>query len=295
VSRLGFLLLRLLHALLPASALGSLGSLLGGMIYFLARERRTIALVNLGLCFPDWSEARRRTVARDHFRLLARAYFQDAVSWWGSRADVERLTRLEGTEHYLAHAGKPVIWLAPHFVGLNVGGVRVTAEYAPIVSLYAHIKNPHLDKLMLQARTRFTRDGQASEMYSRRDGIKPVIRAIKRGLPFYYLPDLDHGRKDAIFVPFFGHPAATITGLSRLARATGAVVVPCITRRDGGGWATRFYPTWEDFPSGDVEADTRRMNAFIEDRVREMPEQYFWLHRRFKTQPEGRKGSIYAD
>ncbi|MEW6676808.1 MAG: lipid A biosynthesis acyltransferase [Pseudomonadota bacterium] len=295
MSRLGFLLLRLLHALLPASVLGNLGGLLGGLIYYLARERRIITLVNLGICFPDWPDARRRAVARAHFRLLARAYFQDTVSWWGSRADVERLTRLEGTEHYLAHAGKPVIWLAPHFVGLNVGGVRVTAEYAPIVSLYARIKNPHLDKLMLQARTRFTRDGQASEMYSRRDGIKPVIRAIKRGLPFYYLPDLDYGRKDAIFVPFFGHPAATITGLSRLARATGAVVVPCITRRDGNGWTTRFYPAWDGFPSNDVEADTRRMNAFIEDRVREMPEQYFWLHRRFKTQPEGKKGRIYAD
>ena len=145
---------------------------------------------------------------------------------------------------------------------------------------------------MLHARTRFGRGEARSEMYSRQDGIKPVIRAIRKGLPFYYLPDMDYGAKDAVFVPFFGTPAATITGLSRLARATGAVVVPCITRQEGGGYVTRFHPAWENYPSDDVEADARRMNAFIEERIREMPEQYFWLHKRFKTRPTG-EASLY--
>lgn len=295
MKRLGILLLRLAHALLPAAALGSLGELLGRLLYYLAASRRHIAETNLRLCFPEWSAAERERVLKAHFRLLGRAFMQDTVSWWGSRRQVEQLTRLEGLEHFTAHAGKPVIWLAPHFVGLNVGGVRVSVDFAPCVSLYARIKNPHLDRVMLHARTRFSHGGLHSEMYSRRDGIKPVIRAIRKGLPFYYLPDMDFGPKDAIFVPFFGMPACTVTGLSRLARATGAVVVPCITRRDGSGWATRFYPAWEDFPTQDVEADTRRMNTFIEERVREMPEQYFWLHRRFKTQPEGAKGELYDD
>ena len=293
--RLGILLLRLLHAVLPLPALGAFGAGLGSLLYYLAAERRHIAETNLRLCFPEWSEAERDSVARAHFRALGRAFLQDTVSWWGSRGRVERLTRLEGVEHYLAHAGKPVIWLAPHFVGLNVGGVRVSADFSPVVSLYARTKNPHLDRLMLHARTRFGQGERPSEMYSRRDGIKPVIRAIRKGLPFYYLPDMDFGPKDAIFVPFFGVPAATVTGLSRLARATGAVVVPCVTRQEGAGCVTRFYPAWEDFPTGDVEADTRRMNAFIEDRVREMPEQYFWLHRRFKTQTSGVKGQLYED
>lgn len=295
MKRLGILLLRLAHALLPASALGSLGELLGRLLHYLAASRRHIAETNLRLCFPEWSAAERERVLKAHFRLLGRAFMQDTVSWWGSRRQVEQLTRLEGLEHFTAHAGKPVIWLAPHFVGLNIGGVRVSADFAPVVSLYSRIKNPHLDRVMLHARTRFSHGGRHSEMYSRRDGIKPVLRAIRKGLPFYYLPDMDFGRKDAIFVPFFGVPAATVTGLSRLARATGAVVLPCVTRRDGSGWATRFYPAWEDFPTQDVEADTRRMNAFIEERVREMPEQYFWLHRRFKTQPEGAKGVLYDD
>lgn len=293
--RLGILLLRLAHALLPAAALGMLGEWLGRLLYHLAAERRHVAETNLRLCFPAWPAAERERVLKAHFRMLGRAFLQDTVSWWGSRRQVERLTRLEGLEHHMAHAGKPVIWLAPHFVGLNIGGVRVTAEFAPIVSLYARIRNPHLDRVMLHARTRFGHDGRRSELYARSDGIRPVLRAIRRGLPFYYLPDLDFGRRDAVFVPFFGVPAATVTALSRLARATGAVVVPCVTRRAGAGWATRFYPAWEDFPTDDVEADTRRMNAFIEDRVREMPEQYFWIHRRFKTQPEGAKGMLYDD
>ena len=290
MNRLPLLVLRLLHAILSARLLGGLGATLGKVMYLLAGERRRIGATNLRLCFPEWSKAERDRLLRAHFRALGRATLQEAVSWWGNRREVGSLTRLEGTEHYLAHAGKPVIWLAPHFVGLNIGGVRVTAEYAPIVSLYARIKNPHVDRLMLEARTRFSHADRHSEMFSRHDGIKPVIRAIRRGLPFYYLPDMDYGRKDAIFSPFFGVPAATVTGLSRISRATGAVVVPCVTRWDGDSYVARFYPAWENFPSDDVAADTRRMNAFIEDRIREMPEQYFWLHKRFKTRPEGEPG-----
>jgi KDO2-lipid IV(A) lauroyltransferase len=291
MSHPGLLLLRLLHALLPVAMLARLGEALGGLLHLAGGERRRVGALNLGLCFPDLPEAERARLLKAHFRALGRTTLLETVSWWGSRAEVERLVRFEGLEHVRVHQGKPLIWLAPHFVGLNIGGVRVTAEFAPIVSLYARIRSPAFDRVMLHARTRFG----ASEMYSRSDGIKPVIRAIRKGLPFYYLPDMDYGRKDAIFVPFFGVPAATITGLPRLARATGAVVVPCVTRWQDDHYVTRFYPAWENYPSEDVEADTRRMNEFIEARILEMPEQYFWLHKRFKTQPEGRKGSLYED
>ncbi|MDD4881768.1 MAG: lipid A biosynthesis acyltransferase [Gallionellaceae bacterium] len=289
MTRLWIGLLRLLHATLPNAGLARLGELLGNLLHGLARERRQVVLTNLRLCFPELSAAERAALCRAHFRALGRATLLETVSWWGDRAEVEALTRLEGLEHVRPHLGKPLIWLAPHFVGLNVGGVRVTAEFAPIVSLYARIKNPHFDRLMLHARTRFG----DSEMYSRNDGIKPVIRAIRKGLPFYYLPDMDYGARDAVFVPFFGVPAATITGLSRIAKATGAAVVPCITRWQDGHFVTRFHPAWEDFPSDDAVADTRRMNAYIEERIREMPEQYFWPHKRFKTRPDDNKGSLY--
>jgi KDO2-lipid IV(A) lauroyltransferase len=128
-------------------------------------------------------------------------------------------------------------------------------------------------------------------MVSRQEGLKPVIKAMKQGLPFYYLPDMDFGARDAEFVPFFGVRAATVTALPRLARLTGAIVIPVITRQlpGGQGYVTHLYPAWENFPSSDGYTDTLRMNQFIEARAKEMPEQYFWLHKRFKTRPPGER------
>jgi len=293
MTRLWLGLLRLLHVMLPFSVLAWLGEGFGGLLYYASASRRRIGRANLQLCFPESDKLALRRLLRGHFRALGRATLLESVSWWGRRSEVERAVRIEGQEHWSAVADRPVILLAPHFVGLNLGGVRVTAWLAPIVSLYATIKNPQVNQLMLRARTRFTgREGEVSEMYSRHDGIKPVLRALKKGRPFYYLPDMDYGPKDAIFVPFFGVPAATITALPRLAKAAGAVVLPCVTRWEKGRYVVQLYPAWEGFPGADAEMDTRRMNAFIEDRVREMPEQYFWLHKRFKTRPEGQP-SLY--
>jgi KDO2-lipid IV(A) lauroyltransferase len=126
-------------------------------------------------------------------------------------------------------------------------------------------------------------------LFSRQDGIRPVVRALRDGIPFYYLPDMDLGPRESIFVPFFGVPTATVPALSRLAQVSRARVVPIVTRQlpDGEGYAARFYPAWDDFPTGDIAADTQRMNEFIEAMVREMPEQYYWVHKRFKTRPPG--------
>lgn len=288
--RMAIALLYLLYRLLPLPMLGRVGEGLGLLLYAVAASRRRIGATNLRLCFPELSTAERRRLLRAHFRALGRASLLEAVSWWGSRQEVERLVRLEGLEIFQAHVGRPLILLAPHFLGLNIGGVRLTLLPYRFVSMYARIRNPHIDRLMRQARSRF---GQ-SLLISRHEGIKPALRAIRAGLPFYYLPDQDFGRRDAIFVPFFGVPTATVTALPRLARITGARVVPCIVRQEGQGYVVRFLPAWEDYPTGDVESDTRRMNAFIEAQVRQMPEQYFWLHRRFKTRPEG-EPSVYRD
>jgi Kdo2-lipid IVA lauroyltransferase/acyltransferase len=176
-----------------------------------------------------------------------------------------------------------VIVLAPHFIGLNMGGIRIAHEYPGTASIYSRQKNAALDRIFLKARKRFG----DPHLVSRQEGLRSVIRAIKTGKPFYFLPDMDFGMRDAIFSPFFGVPAATITALPRLAKITGASVVPVITSQEGGGYVARFYPAWEGYPTGDIDADVRRMNAFIEDRVREMPEQYFWAHKRFKTRPAG--------
>lgn len=289
MTRPAIALLHLLYRLLPASALGRLGEWLGRLLFVLAASRRRIGATNLRLCFPELSERERRRLLVAHFRALGRASLLEAVSWWGSREEIDALVRLEGLEHFEAHVGRPLILLTPHFVGLNIGYVRLTLLPYRFASMYARIRNPHIDQLMRQGRSRFG----PSLLISRHEGIKPALRAIRAGMPFYYLPDQDFGLRDAIFVPFFGVPAATVTALPRLARITGARVLPCVVRQEGPGYVVRFLPAWEDFPGKDVESDTRRMNAFIEDQVRQTPEQYFWLHRRFKTQPAG-EPSVYG-
>lgn len=289
-TRIGIALLHALYRLLPLTALGGLGALLGLMLYVLAGPRRRIGATNLRLCFPELSERDRRRLLKAHFRALGRASLLEAVAWWGSREEVEGLVRIEGMAHFEQHAGRPLILLTPHFLGLNLGGVRLTLLPYRFASMYARIRNPELDRWVRHARSRF---GQ-TVLISRHEGIKPALRAIRQGMPFYYLPDQDFGQRDAVFVPFFGIPTATVTALPRLARITDARVLPCIVRQEGAGYVVRFLPAWADFPGEDVESDTRRMNAFIEEQVRQMPEQYFWLHRRFKTRPPG-EPSVYRD
>ena len=180
--------------------------------------------------------------------------------------------------------GRPVILLAPHFIGLDAGGVAVTMRF-DIVSIYAAQANPTFNRLLYKGRRRFGKQ----QLLSRQDGARATVKAMKSGRPFYYLPDLNGKRRDSVFVPFFGIPAATITGLPRLAKAAGAAVVPCVTHMlpGGEGYRVEFGDAWTDFPSENVEADTARMNAWIEAAIRTMPEQYYWVHRRFKTRPPG--------
>jgi Kdo2-lipid IVA lauroyltransferase/acyltransferase len=269
--------------LLPTPVLAVLGRALGRLLFALARSRRRVALTNLRLCFPDQAEAARARIALKHFQSFAQVMLEQGITWWAPTERLLELVKLRGIEHWEAAKGKPIIWLAPHFMGLDVGGVRISA-LTKTVSVYSRQKSALLERMMLRGRNRF-----ASTLFSRQEGLLPVVRAIKSGQPFYYLPDLDFGRRDAVFVPFFGVPAATITGLSRMAKLTGASVLPAVTRQlpGGRGYEVQIYPPWDHYPTDDIEADTKRMNAFIEERVREMPEQYLWTHKRFKTRPPG--------
>jgi len=281
--RLGLALIWLLH-FLPLAVQAHLGAGLGALLYALASARRTVVLTNLRLCFPAQNDAERDRTARAHFRAFARSLLEHGILWWGSKEDVQALVRIEGLEHWRNVTDQPVILLAPHFIGLDMGGIRLAAEFR-LNSVYSRQKSAAADAIFIHGRTRF---GQTT-LFARQDGIRPMIRSLKNGEPFYYLPDMDLGARDSVFAPFFGVEAATITGLSRIAGLAGAVIVPCITRQlpGGAGYVVKLYPAWRDFPSGDLTADARRMNAFIEERVREMPEQYYWLHKRFKTRPAG--------
>ncbi len=283
MTRILFALLWLVHWL-PLRALAAIGSAVGTLLYWLIPERRRVTRINLEKCFPQMPSAERERLARAAFRAFCRGFVDRTVLWWGSTERIKRMVRLEGLEH-LDAAGAKVIVLAPHFAGLDAAGIRLSMD-RDLSSLYSHQKDPVLDRLLLRSRTRFR-----PHVVSRQQGLRKVLRWIKSGIPFYYLPDLDFGRKGTTFVPFFGVPAATAIGLSYIARSTGARVVPCVARMlPGGGYVVRLYPAWHDFPSGDDAADARRMMAFIEERVREMPEQYHWLHKRFKTRPEGELG-----
>ena len=283
---LGVGFLWLLHWL-PLPLQAALGNALGWLLAMKPGKRRRVVAANLALCFPDAPKALRRRWLRQTFQASMRAVLEHGVLWWGSEARLRRLVKIDNPEAALGDGVRPVIWLAPHFVGLDMGGVRLAMDHRA-ASMYAPAKDPVTDKFMLHGRSRFL----PPTLASRGEGIKPALKALKDHLPFYYLPDQDHGRRNAVFVPFFGVPAATVSALPRLARLTHAQVVPVITRQlpGGRGYAVRFYPPWDNYPSDDVEADVARMNAFIEDRIREMPAQYLWLHRRFKTRPAGEPG-----
>jgi len=285
MTRLALALMWLLH-FLPLSWLAPLGIGFGRLLFVLAGERRRITITNLRLCFPALPETERIALAKRHFETFGRSFLERGLLWWASPERLKKLVRLEGLAHFHALAGRPVILLVPHFAGLDIGGTRLMLEF-DIVSIYANQKNLLFNAALLKGRSRFG----GSTLLSRQEGTRKAIKAMRAGKPFYYLPDMDYGERDTIFVPFFGVPAATITGLSRLARISGAAVLPVITRMlpGGSGYVVEIGAPWADFPGASIEADTRRMNAFIEEEIRRMPEQYLWLHRRFKTRPPGEK------
>jgi KDO2-lipid IV(A) lauroyltransferase len=286
VTRIAAAVLWLAH-FLPLGALAALGNALGAALFWLVPERRRVTRINLEKCFPRMAPEQRERVARAHFRAFARSVLDHALLWWSRRARIERLVRVEGLEHLRSLAGAPAILFVPHFVGLDAAFTRLCCEL-DMVGMYANQKNPLLGRLLWRGRNRFGNQ----KAISRQEGVRPLIAGMREGRPLYYLPDQDYGRRDALFVPFFGVQAATIPGLSRIARITGAKVLPCIARilPGGAGYRVTIEPPWEDFPTTDPFADTLRMNQYIERRILDMPEQYLWNHKRFKTRPEGEAG-----
>jgi len=281
--RLLLALMWLLHWL-PLPVLGRMGETVGSLLFFAMHERRRITLTNLRLCLPHLPEDQRRAIARQHFRDYARAVLERGVLWWASEERLRRLIVIEPGVPLETIRSGPVVLLCPHFVCLDVAGVAI-AMATPGCSIYAEQKNKIFDAALRKGRSRF----HPVKLFPRADSIKPIIRAMREHLPFFMLPDMDVGSKDAEFVPFFGVPASTLTAPARLAATTGAKVIPVIATFLPGyrGWKVKIYPAWEDYPGPDMTEATRRMNAFIEERVLEAPAEYFWTHKRFKTRPPG--------
>lgn len=272
-----------LLARLPLPVLRALGAGLGRLLYALARRRRHIALVNLRLCYPDWSDARLHDVARRSFVLFSQAFFDRAWLWHAPPAVVRQRLRITGATGDLTREGA-VVMFAPHFYGMDAGGSAVMDQIErPACTIYSTQSNPAVDAWMRAGRLRF---GQAT-LLSRQDGVKPIVRALREGKMLYLLPDMDLGPQESIFVPFFGIPTATVPSLPRFAKLGGARVVPVVTRLVPDGYEVRVHPAWQSYPSDDVRADTARMNAELQTWIDAMPEQYYWVHKRFKTRPPG--------
>ena len=281
MTRLVFAFMWLVH-FLPLRIIAAVGSLTGAILFWLIPERRKVTRINLEKCFPHLPPDERERLARAHFRAFCRAFIEQGILWWSPRERIEKLVTVEGIDALKTVPNSKIIVFAPHFVGFEATLFRLALEF-PVGMMYSRQKDPLFEARLLRGRTRF-----GGVMFPRQAGIKTGIQVIESGTLYYYLPDLDFGPKRSVFVPFFGVPAATVTGLAYIARTTGAAVVPCVTRMlPGGGYVARLYPAWSGFPSGDEVRDARRMMAFVEERVLEMPEQYFWLHKRFKTRPEG--------
>ena len=285
-ARVVLALLWLVHWL-PLSVQAALGRGVGALLWVLAPRRRRIAERNLELCFPDWPASRRAAVLRDHFGWLGRSLVERGLLWWGSGERLKRLIHVEGDVDFAEKHEGPVMWLVPHFMGLDVAGMASQLfQQRRVASIYQRQSNAVFDVRMRAGRLRF---GNA-QIFSRHEKALPLVRAIKRGAVFLNLPDMDFGAKDAAFVPFFGVPAATLLAPARMAASMGLAVQPVIAEMlpGGQGYRVRFLPAWRDFPGADDEvAATRRINAFIEGEIERLPAQYLWVHRRFKTRPEG--------
>lgn len=276
---------------LPLSAQALLGRALGRLLHAVAGSRRRIALRNVELCFPEKSLVERTQLVREHFEWLGRSILERGLLWYAPAERLKRLIKIEGDVGLAERSERPVMWLVPHFMALDVAGVSVLLfQTRKVVSMYQEQSNPQVDAAIRRGRLRL---GNA-EIFPRADSAKPLLRAIRRGDAFFNLPDMDFGERDAAYVPFFNVPAATLLAPSRLARALNMVVQPVVAEAlpGGQGYRVRFLPPWEHFPSADALADTAAMNRWIEAEIRANPAQYLWVHKRFKTRPAG-EPSLY--
>jgi KDO2-lipid IV(A) lauroyltransferase len=285
-SRALLVLLRLLQHL-PLLLQAAIGRFAGRVLYRLAGSRRRIALRNVELCLPELPQSQRRDLVKRHFEWLGRSLLERGLLWYASPERLKGLIHVEGDVKFAERSAKPVMWLVPHFVALDVAAVALQLhQNRRGATIYQRQSDPVFDAAMLRGRIRFG----LAEAFPRRDGTKPLLRAIRqRGLCFFNLPDMDFGAKDAAFVPFFGVPAATLLAPSRMARLADMVVQPVVAEMlpGSGGYRVRCLPPWEDFPTDDALADTLRINRWIESEVRALPAQYLWVHKRFKTRPPG--------
>jgi Kdo2-lipid IVA lauroyltransferase/acyltransferase len=282
MSELGILFMRAL-ARLPLGWVRALGNVLGHILYVVVVPRRRVVHVNLALCFPDRSQAQRRALARQVFVFVAQAWLDRSWLWHGDAGRARRRLTLTGAVGELRD-GQATVIFAPHFVGMDAGWTALTQQVPrAFTTIYTDQSDKVVDEWILRGRRRFG----TARLFGRADGVKTVVSALREGAPLYLLPDMNFGPEESVFVPFYGVPAATVPSLSRFARLGRAKVVPVITRMTREGYEVEVKPAWAGFPTDDLVADTALMNERLARYIDTMPAQYYWVHKRFKSRPEG--------
>ena len=277
-------LLRFL-AILPYALVARFGDGLGWLLYQVPSRRRRIVHTNLSLCFPQWSDEKRAQIAQQHFRHAIRSYVERSVQWFGSQSKLEKLVQVDSAVDLTDPDLPPTLFLGLHFVGIEAGSIFLNhALGRRCGSLYQPMSNPELEAVAKAARGRF-----GADMASRADSARVVLRWLRDRKPVMLGADMDYGLRNSTFVPFFGVPACTLTAVGRFAKVGHAQVVPFIGEvlPNYKGYRLKVFEPWQDYPSGDDDIDARRMNAFLEQQIPRMPEQYYWVHKRFKTRPPG--------
>ncbi|MDO8252619.1 MAG: lipid A biosynthesis acyltransferase [Rhodoferax sp.] len=282
VSQCGVAVMHVLGRL-PLAWVRALGWVLGWVLYVLAVPRRRVAQTNLRLCFPDRSTAQIRALCLQTFVHFAQAWLDRGWLWHGSPEVVRRRLTLSGAVNEL-QGHEPVVIFAPHFVGLDAGWTALTQQLPRhFTTIYTNQANKVVDAWVLAGRQRFGR----ARLFGRADGVKTIVATLRAGDPLYLLPDMNFGPEESVFVPFYGVSAATVPSLSRFAKLGRAKAVPVLTRMTRRGYEVQVMPSWQGFPSGDVLADTALMNLRLQSFIDTMPDQYFWVHKRFKDRPPG--------
>ncbi len=271
---------------LPYRTLLSLGRCLGRIMLLVSAERRNVAARNLELCFPELPLVERQRLLKENLQSTGIAFFEMAMAWWWPKARLARLAHVEGLEHLRdAQAdGQGAILMSCHFTTLEIGAALLGQRHT-IDGMYREHKNPLFDYVQRCGRERHNLDSLAVE----RDDVRGMIKLLRKGRAIWYAPDQDYGAKQSVFVPLFGIQAATVTATSKFARLGKARVIPFTQQRlrDGSGYRLVVHPPLEDFPGETEEADCLRTNQWVEEAIRECPQQYLWAHRRFKSRPPG--------
>lgn len=282
---IGLVFLRL-SVFVPRSLCSGLGIVLGDIFYLVKRKRRVIVKTNIAMAFPEWSQAERDNLVRAHFRIFVQTALDIPVLWWARTQYLDRFIKVTGIENYKKYyeQGRQIILLTGHFVALEFGGV-ITSKYFPQIGLIKPARNKLIDWFVHRGRSRF-----GAKLFLRSTGLRALVRSIKSGYGFYYLPDEDHGPDKSVFVPFLGAEAATITGAAKLVKLCDAVAMPAyIKRLPHGGYELIIKPPLEDFPSGNEHNDARRLSEQLAEHVRDVPAQYMWTFRRYHSRPENKQ------